>query len=572
MIVATIIAALIPAALAWISKVIVDLVVQTISGRFTLEEGIWATVPYVLLEFALFSVSSVLNEGLMLLRRILTSRLRYTLTTALMLQAIDLDLHYFENPAYYDRLQNARREIEFRSLTLLQTSFQIAQSLITLISVLAILVTFNPLIVLLLFCATTPSLIAQLRYSDKYVFMLSSRASEFRRMNYLEQLLTVDTSAKEIKVFGLGKPLIERYHRLFWEYYNDDTDLARRRGFQMVMWGMVTTASYYGAYGWIVLRALSRAITLGDMTLYLLLFRQAQDSIQSFFSHLGELYEGGRFLENIFDFLSIQPQMSNVHNPRPVPSPIRQGIEFRNVSFRYPNRKKWVLRNINLYIGPQEKLALVGINGAGKTTLVKLLARLYDPTEGQILLDGVDLREYDLEDLRRNIGVIFQDFVRYQTTARENIGFGHIDYLDDEERIVSAARRGGADEMISSLARGYDTLLGNWFEGGQELSGGQWQKVALSRAFMRDSAVLVLDEPTAALDAQREFEIFERFRELTQGKMALLISHRFSTVRMADRIVVLEDGGLREEGTHEELLQLDGKYAALFNKQAAGYR
>jgi ATP-binding cassette subfamily B protein len=295
-------------------------------------------------------------------------------------------------------------------------------------------------------------------------------------------------------------------------------------------------------------------------------------TFQALFYSTGQLYESGLFMDNLFGFLGLRPQMIRSADARKAPHPIKHGIEFRNVSFRYPDREDWALRNINLHIGPGEKLALVGANGAGKTTLIKLLTRLYDPTEGEILLDGIDLREYDLDDLRDSIGVIFQDFVRYQVTARENIGFGQIKALEDEPRILSAAERGGADQVVAELPKGYDTILGRWFEKGVELSGGQWQKMALGRAFMRDSEVLVLDEPTAALDAEREYEIFQRFRELTDGKIAILISHRFSTVRMADRIAVIENGQLTELGDHQELLDYDGVYAKLFNMQAEGYR
>jgi ATP-binding cassette subfamily B protein len=307
------------------------------------------------------------------------------------------------------------------------------------------------------------------------------------------------------------------------------------------------------------------------MTFYLTLFRQSQTTFQGLFYSTSQLFESGLFLENLFGFLAIVPQMPTGQGLR-VPRPIAQGIEFRNVSFRYPDREDWALRGLSLTVRPGEKIALVGANGAGKTTLIKLLTRLYDPVEGQVLLDGVDLRDYDLEDLRECIGVIFQDFVRYQVTARENIGFGQIKDLDNEARIISAAERGGADEVLAKLPGGYDTLLGRWFEKGAELSGGQWQKIALGRAFMRDSEVLVLDEPTSALDAEREYEIFQRFRELTAGRIAFLISHRFSTVRMADRIAVIEGGRLSELGTHQELLELDGTYAHLFNLQAEGYR
>jgi ATP-binding cassette subfamily B protein len=402
--------------------------------------------------------------------------------------------------------------------------------------------------------------------------MLSQRAAEIRRMNYLEYLLTVDVNVKEVKLFGLGEPLLKRYQDLFWKFYGEDMNLARRRSIGSLSWGMLATMSYYGAYAWLVWRTLNGLVTLGDLTLYLTTFRQSQVTVQMLLLSVSQVYESGRFLGNLFSFLALRPMMPAGSIAQKMPRPIKQGIEFRNVSFRYQNRQNWALRNVSLHIAPGEKLALVGANGAGKTTFVKLLTRLYDPTEGQILLDGVDLREYDIDDLRKRIGVIFQDFVRYHTTARENISFGQIDALEDMERIEDAAERGGADEVIATLPQGYETTLGNWFERGYELSGGQWQKIALSRAFMRDGEVLVLDEPTSALDAEREYEIFQRFRELTTGRIALLISHRFSTVRMADRIAVIENGHLTEYGTHEELLVLDGTYARLFDLQAAGYR
>ncbi len=391
-------------------------------------------------------------------------------------------------------------------------------------------------------------------------------------MNYLEHLLTVDHSAKEIKLFGLGEPLLQRYQEFFWKFYREDEALARRRSLISMLWGLLASASYYGSYAWIVYRTVGGQISIGGMTLYLAVFRQSQTTFQGMFYNTSQLYESGLFLENLFGFLGIAPQMRSGEGIK-VPRPIRQGFEFRDVSFRYPDREDWALRGVNLTIRPGEKIALVGANGAGKPTLIKLLTRLYDATEGQILLDGVDLREYDLEDLRDCVGVIFQDFVRYQVTARENIGFGQIKDLGNEARIIAAAERGGADEVMAKLPGGYDTLLGRWFEKGAELSGGQWQKIALSRAYMREQAdVLVLDEPTAALDAESEHKVFERFRELTRGRTSLLISHRFPTVRMADRIVVIEGGEVIEQGTHDELLAADGRYAELFRLQAMGYQ
>lgn len=568
----TLLGAALPAAQAWVGKLIVDTVVNAINADLPVQIGLQAALPFLAIEFGLITVGLVTNQGRTLMEHILNAHLGHTINTEIIRKALTLDLHYFEDAAFYDKLQNARREADYRALAIINTSFLLVQNALTLVSFAVILLAFSPLIALILFGATIPSFIAQTRFSSLHFRLLTWRAPEFRRMQYLEHLLTVDSSVKEVKLFGLGEPLLQRYHELFWKFYQEDEALARRRSLISILWGLFANLSFYGAYAWIVWRTIAGTITLGDMTLYLTLFRQSQGTFQGLFRNMGQVYESGLFMGNLFGFLGLQPQMVNVAQPRRVPRPITHGIEFRNVSFRYPDREDWALRNVSLYIAPGEKLALVGANGAGKTTLIKLLTRLYDPTEGQILLDGVDLREYDLDDLRECIGVIFQDFVHYQTTARENIGFGQINALDDESRIISASERGGADEVMTELPQGYDTMLGRWFEKGHELSGGQWQKMALGRAFMRDGEVLVLDEPTAALDAEREYEIFQRFRELTAGKIALLISHRFSTVRMADRIAVLQGGRLTELGSHRELLDLGGTYARLFLLQAEGYR
>jgi ATP-binding cassette, subfamily B, bacterial len=567
----TLVSGLLPISQAWVAKLIVDAVVAAVTNGTPATVALQTALPYLLIEFVLLTVGSVLTQLRSLAEHMLNARLGNTINTAIIRKSLALDLQFFEDAQFYDKLQNARRESNWRAMSIINTSFNLVQNLITLASFAVGLLAFSPLVALVLFGATLPSFVVQTRYSRLNFRLLTWRAPESRRMSYLEHLLTVDSSAKEIKLFGLGEPLLKRYQELFWKFYGEDEALARRRSLLSVLWGLLASASYYGAYAWIVWRTVSGTITIGDMTFYLTLFRQSQGTFQGLFYNAGQLFESGLFLENLFGFLNLAPQMITGKG-RKVPRPITQGIEFRDVSFRYPDREEYALRGVNLLVRPGEKIALVGANGAGKTTLIKLLTRLYDPTEGQILLDGVDLREYDLEDLRECIGVIFQDFVRYQVSARENIGFGQIQELANEPRIMSASERGGADEVIERLPKGYDTVLGRWFEKGAELSGGQWQKIALGRAFMRDSEVLVLDEPTAALDAEREYEIFQRFRQLTAGRIAFLISHRFSTVRMADRIVVIEGGSLAELGTHQELLELDGTYARLFNMQAEGYR
>lgn len=568
----TLISAVLPASQAWVGKLIVDSVVAAIQGGVGAEAGLRLTLPYILTEFGLLLLGTALGQARSLTEHVLHARVSLHINTLIIRKALSLDLSFFEDAQFYDKLQNARREADHRSLRIVNGVFSLAQNILTLLSFGVLLTRFSPWLALILFGATIPSFIAQSRYAHLSFRVLSWRAPESRRMSYLEHLLTVDDSVKEVKLFGLGEPLLKQYRELVWKAIQEDENIAVRRSLASVGWGLLATVSYYGAYAWIIYRTAGAEITLGDMTLYLGLFRQSQMTFRSILDGVNGLYENSLFISNLFGYLELQPRMPTNGVARPAPARIQSGIEFRDVSFRYPGREEWALRHVNLHIRPGEKLALVGANGAGKTTLIKLLTRLYDPTEGVILLDGIDLREYDLDDLRLKIGVIFQDFVRYQSTARENVGFGQIEAITDQTRIVDSAARAGAAPVLEALPQGYDTMLGRWFKGGHELSGGEWQKVALSRAFMRDSEVLILDEPTSALDAENEALVFQRFRELTVGKTAVFISHRFSTVRMADRIAVIEDGRISELGSHEELLALSGTYARLFNLQAQGYR
>jgi ATP-binding cassette subfamily B protein len=572
MAVLTLLSAALPASQAWAGKLIVDSVVHSITGGVGASAGLRAALPYLALEFSLLMASAVISQLRRLAEHVLNARLGHHINSAIIRKALTLDLHYFEDARFYDKLQNARHEADFRALGIINGGFLLVQNLITLGSFAVILLAFSPLIALILFGATIPSFIAQSKYSSLYFRLLTWRAPEARRMQYLERVLTVDDAVKEVKLFGLGEPLLQRYNDLFWKFFAEDEHLARRRSLISLGWGLLASASYYAAYAWIIYQATGGFITLGLMTFYLTLFRQSQGTFQGLFDTVNRLYENGLFMDNLFSFLKLTPQMARAERPAPMPPHFQRGIEFRHVWFLYPGREEWALRDVNLTIAPGEKLALVGPNGAGKTTLIKLLTRLYDPTEGQILLDGVDLREYDPDELRQRIGVIFQDFVKYQLTVRENIGFGQITDLHNDTRVWYAAERGGADEVVAGLPQGIETMLGRWFERGHELSGGQWQKIALGRAFMRDGEVLVLDEPTAALDAEREYEIFQRFRALTAGKIAVLISHRFSTVRMADRIAVIENGQISEIGSHDELVARGGTYARLFALQAEGYR
>ena len=569
---ATLIGALLPVGQALVAKQIVDTVVAAINGHVTPQAGLQAVAPYLLAEFLLVVTQAANNQARRLAEHVLHAQVNLKLNARIIGKALDLDLSHFENAEYYDKLQNARREADWRSLQIVNSGFFLVQNLITISSYGVILIRFNPWLALVLFVATIPAFIAQSRYAELNFRVLSWRAPETRRLLYLERLLTDYESVKEVKLFGLGPSLLTRYTDLFARFLDEDRVIAQKRSVASLGWGLLATGSYYAAYAWIVFLAVAGSITLGDMTLYLSIFRGSQNMFESILDGLSTLYEHGLFMSNLFAFLELEPQMAATVQPAPMPVVLQHGFQFQHVSFKYDGQENWALRDVNLCIRPGEKIALVGPNGAGKTTLIKLLTRLYDPTEGQVLLDGIDLREYHLNELRRKIGVIFQDFVRYYVSAAENIGFGQIEALDDRPRIVGAAAKSGAAPVIEGLPDGYETMLGRWFSQGRDLSGGEWQKIALARAFMRDCEILVLDEPTAALDAENELKVFQRFRELTTDKMAVLISHRFSTVRMADRIFVIEDGRISEEGTHAELLTHAGTYARLFTLQAESYR
>ena len=562
------VSAFFPLAILWVSKLIVDLVVRAIRHQPYDHRAIWK---YLLLELVLAVASDTLGRLVSLTDSLLGDRFTNYVSVRIMEHATSLDLVSFEDPVFYDKMERARRQTTGR-LGMLASLAGMGQQLLTLLSLLSTLLFFYPWLLLLLIAATIPVFWGETRFALLNYSMLYRYTPERRELDYLRYLGASNESAKEVKIFGLGQYLVGRARALFERFYAENKHLAMRRALQGTFLNLVPTGAYYSAYALIIVRALAGALTVGDLTLLVGAFSRARSIMDGLVSGLVGISEQALFIRDLFDFFETKPAIQSGPNALPAPRPIRQGFEFQNVSFAYPGSERPVLQNISFHFYPDEKIALVGENGAGKTTLVKLLARLYDPTAGRILLDGIDIRDYDVEDLRHEIGVIFQDYMRYDALADENIAFGRVENLTDEGRVVRSAEKSLAAGVISKLPNAYRQMLGRRFEGGVDLSTGQWQKIALARAYMRDAQILILDEPTASLDARAEFEVYQRFVELTAGKMAVLISHRFSTVRMADRILVLENGRIVEQGPHGQLVALGGKYSELFELQAAGYR
>ena len=561
-------AAFLPIALLWVTKLIVDSISHPSAPQHGLSKRLWELIA---LEFAIAVAISVLSRVIDFLDSLLAEKYMRYVSLLVMKHAATLDLQAYEDPVFYDRLERARVQATDR-LGMIQAIGRLVQQTITAILMSVSIAAFSPWFLLLLCAGVLPAFLGESHFAF-LGYAKNFRQTPIRRqLDYLRQLAGSKEAAKELKLFGLNGFLEDRFANLSQEIYDEDVALSRRR-FALGSWlSIVGSLGYYSAYVVVIWKTVQGVITIGSLIFLAGAIQQASLNIQQVFSTLSGIADQALFLTDLLAFFEMRPTIRSKPAALPVPRPIRQGIEFRGVSFRYPGTERLVLRKLDLTLDVGERLALIGENGQGKTTVVKLITRLYDPTEGEILLDGIDLRDYSLEDLYHQIGVVFQDFMRYELTARENLAVGSITELQNTDLLMDAAHKSQADQVIARLPLGYEQMLGRRFEGGVDLSGGEWQRLALARAYLRDAQLLILDEPTAALDARSEFEVFRRFAELTTGKTALFISHRFSTVRMADRIVVLEDGAIAEEGSHQELVRFGGRYAEMFAMQAASYR
>lgn len=568
----TLAAGMLPAGVAWVGSLIVDAVVAAIrAGPLDHAATTRHALVLVGMEGLLVAALAGVQRGISHCQSLFRAQLGQRVNAMILEKALTLELTHFEDSEFYDKLTRARREASSRPLSLVMRTFGLAQNGISLASYGTLLAHFSPWAVVVLVLAGLPAFLAEARFSGAAFRLFLWRSPETRMQHYLETVLAREDHAKEVKLYGVGPLFLQRYRDIFRNIYREDRELAVRRDTWGFLLGLVATGTLYGAYVWVALATIAGRITLGQMTMYVMLFRQGQTAVTASLAAIGGMYEDNLYLATLYDYLDTPVEPPRGTAPRG-PDPA-DGIRFRHVSFGYPGAEQLVLTDINLHIPPGTSLALVGENGSGKTTLIKLLTRLYRPTSGTITLDGLDLAEWDEAALRRRIGVIFQDFVRYQLIVGENIGTGDVRDLDDEARWREAAGKGMAAPVIEGLPDKYRTQLGKWFNQGRDLSGGEWQKIALSRAFMRtDADILVLDEPTAAMDAAAEANVYEHFRTLTKGKSAILISHRFSTVRMADQIVVLQGGRIIESGSHEALVRANGPYARLFELQARGYQ
>jgi ATP-binding cassette, subfamily B, bacterial len=568
----TLLGGMLPAAVAWVGALIVDAVVAAIQAAPAERDALTAhALLLVGAEGLCVAALAGTQRGISLCQSLFRAQLGQRVNAMILEKALTLELAHFEDSEFYDKLTRARREASSRPLALVMRTFGLAQNAISLVSYGTLLAHFSPWAVAVLVLAGLPAFVAEARFSGVAFRLFLWRSPETRMQHYLETVLAREDHAKEVKLFGVGPMFLRRYRDIFGRLYREDRNLTIRRDTWGFLLGLVATVTLYVAYAWVAIATIATRITLGQMTMYVMLFRQGQAAVSASLAAIGGMYEDNLYLATLYDYLETPVGVRPGTAPRgPAPA---DGIRFEDVSFAYPGAESPVLTGVNLHIRPGSSLALVGENGSGKTTLIKLLTRLYRPTGGRITLDGLDLAEWDESALRRRIGVIFQDFVRYQLMVGENIGTGDVRHLDDEARWRDAAEKGMAAPVIEELPQKYQTPLGKWFNQGRDLSGGEWQKIALARAFMRTEAdILVLDEPTAAMDAAAEATVFEHFRSLTKGRIAILISHRFSTVRMADQIVVLQEGRIVERGSHDELLRKNGHYARLFELQARGYQ
>jgi ATP-binding cassette subfamily B protein len=564
----TLLAGLLPAGIAWFGARIVDGVVAATADP---AHAVTPVLRLVAAEGLLVAALAGVVRGLSFCQALLRAQLGQRVNVLILEKALTLELAQFEDSEFYDKLTRARREASSRPLSLVMRTLGLVQNLVALAGYAALLLRFSPWSVGVLLLAGLPAFVAEAKFSGDAFRLFRWRSPETRMQVYLETVLAREDHAKEVKLFGLGPRLLQRYRDIFTRLYREDRALSVRRDSWGFVLGLLGTATLYGAYVWTVLKAVGGAISIGSMTMYLLLFRQGQQAVSAILSAVGGMYEDNLYLSTLYDYLDT-PVSAHGGTARRGPDPA-DGVRFEHVSFRYPGSEAPALQDVSLHLAPGSSLALVGENGSGKTTLIKLLAGLYPPDAGRITLDGLDVGAYEPEALRARIGVIFQDFARYQLLVGENVGAGDEAHFEDEARWRTAAAKGRAADFIEQLPRGYQTQLGKWFRDGREISGGQWQKVALSRAFMRtDADVLVLDEPTAAMDARAEAEVFEHFRQLAHDRITILISHRFSTVRMADQIAVLDQGRIVEHGSHAELMARGGHYAQLFSLQARGYQ
>ncbi|MBL4689145.1 MAG: ABC transporter ATP-binding protein [Nannocystaceae bacterium] len=568
----TLTSGLLPAAIAYVGKLIVDAVVlasaaHEAGGPLQYDEAL----RWVAFEGGLVIAMAAAQRGISVCQSLLRAMLGHRVNVMILEKARRMSLAQFEDAEFYDRLTRARREASSRPLSLVNRTFGLVQNGISLVSYGVLLLEFSPWALLILVVAGVPAFVAEAKFSGDAFRLFRWRSPDTRRQMYLETVLAREDYAKEVKLMGLGPRLLTQYREIFVKLFSEDRALTLRRGGWGLGLGLVSTAAFYGAYGWIAFATIAGQITLGAMTMYLLVFKQGQSAVTSSLSSVGGMYEDNLYLSNLYEFLEQPTELpggTQTRGPKPL-----DGVRFEGVCFSYPGAEAPALDDVTVHLRPGQALALVGDNGSGKTTMIKLLTRLYSPSSGQITLDGLELSQWEPAALRRRVGVIFQDFARYQMLVGENIGAGDAEAWDDETRWVEAAKAGMAAPFIDAMPDGYQTQLGRWFAGGRELSGGQWQKIALSRAFMRRGAdILVLDEPTASMDAEAEAQVFSHVRRLAADKITVLISHRFSTVRMADHIVVLDQGRVVEQGSHDELLAAGGRYATLFELQAAGYR